>query len=87
MKKLLTILSMLLSVLALHAQIGADGYNPENPPGPGEDGDTVQYVVLHLVSDPANGGAFAWGLGARNPARHILLPPMPPRASISATGR
>ena len=66
MKKIITLLSLLLCQLAVTAQIGADGYNPENPPGPGEDGDTVQYVVLHLVSDPANGGAFAWGLGAQS---------------------
>ncbi len=66
MKKIITLLSLLLCQLAVTAQIGADGYNPENPPGPGEDGDTVQYVVLHLVSDPTNGGAFAWGLGAQS---------------------
>lgn len=73
MKKLLSILSLLLCQLMLHAQIGADGYNPENPPQPGE-GDTIQYVVLHLLSDPANGGAFAWGLGAQGEYYYYVEP-------------
>ena len=74
MKKIITLLSLLLCQLAVNAQIGADGYNPENPPGPGEDGDTVQYVVLHLMSDPANGGAFAWGLGAQSEYFYYVEP-------------
>ena len=74
MKKLFSILSLLLCGLALHAQIGAGGYNPENPPGPNEDGDTVQYVVLHLYSDPANGGAFSWGLGAQGEYYYYVEP-------------
>ena len=74
MKKLFSILSLLLCGLALHAQIGAGGYNPENPPGPNEDGDTVQYVVLHLYADPINGGAFSWGVGAQGEYYYYVEP-------------
>ena len=65
MKKILSILSLLLCQIAAHAQIGLGGYDPSNPPGPGEDGDTVKYVTLHLYSDPANGGTFSWGIGSQ----------------------
>lgn len=74
MKKTLTILLLLLGNIALHAQIGADGYNPENPPAPGEDGDTVKYVILHLYSDPPNGGTFSWGLGSQGEYYYYVEP-------------
>ena len=38
-------------------------YDPENPPGPREDGYTDTWFRLYLRSNPSYGGGFQWGLG------------------------
>ena len=45
---------------------GHTEYNPENPPGPREDGYTDTWNRLYLRSNPSYGGAFTWGLGAQS---------------------
>ena len=43
---------------------GHTEYDPENPPGPREDGYTDTWNRLYLRGIPEYGGAFTWGLGA-----------------------
>ena len=45
---------------------GHTEYDPENPPGPREDGYTDTWNRLYLRSNPSYGGAFTWGLGAES---------------------
>lgn len=44
--------------------LGHAEYDPENPPGPREDGYTDTWNRLYLRSQPEFGGAFTWGLNA-----------------------
>lgn len=44
--------------------VGHTEYDPENPPGPHEDGYTDTWNRLYLRSLPEYGGAFTWGPGA-----------------------